>query len=79
MDAVGGHVKWSKPGSERQKLHLIPPMWKRDPNINNYTKQTLWYANPHLEHVHNSWTTLCNLKKEGKEKKLAECEQYNKT
>jgi hypothetical protein len=29
MDAIGGHhVKWSKPGSERQMLHVFSHIWE---------------------------------------------------
>jgi hypothetical protein len=31
MDTIGGHVKWSKPGSEKQRLHVFLHMWKIDP------------------------------------------------
>jgi hypothetical protein len=32
MDAVGEHnIKWSKPGSERHKLHVFSHMWTIDP------------------------------------------------
>jgi hypothetical protein len=32
MDVIGGHhVKWSKPGSDRQRPHVFCCMWKIDP------------------------------------------------
>jgi hypothetical protein len=31
MGVIGGHhVKWSKPGSERQSYHVFSPTWKID-------------------------------------------------
>jgi hypothetical protein len=33
MDGAGDHyAKNSKPGSERQRLHVFYHMWKKDPN-----------------------------------------------
>jgi hypothetical protein len=44
-------------------------MWKTDPKINTYAKQTCSYTNSAVEHVCNRGTALWNSGKKGKEKR----------
>jgi hypothetical protein len=70
MDIIGGHyVKWSKPGSERQRLHVFSHKWKIIQKTKTYTQKQTWsYTNSYVERVCNSGTTLWNLGKGGKGK-----------
>jgi hypothetical protein len=45
-------------------------MWKADPKSNVYTKQPWSHIHLDVEHVCNSGTTIWNLGKEGKEKRM---------
>jgi hypothetical protein len=47
-------------------------MWKIDPKINIYTKTSMTIYNSDVEHVCDSGTTLWNLGKGGKEKRMIE-------
>jgi hypothetical protein len=47
------HVKWSKPGSERQSSLIFSYIWKIDPNI-NISIITYTYIN--TKHISNRGT-----------------------
>jgi hypothetical protein len=51
------HIKWSKPNSERQRLHDFAHMWTTDPNTSiNMTKMGL------LEETKGEWKEEKNYK-----------------
>jgi hypothetical protein len=79
-DTIGGHdFKWSKPGSERQRLHILSHTWKIAPKDKHRHTQKIWsHTNSYVKNVCNSVTVLWNSGKEGKEKKLIEHEQSHK-
>jgi hypothetical protein len=63
------HVKWSKPGSERQRPHEFCHTWKIEPKDKHIHKKQTWsYTNSFVEHVCNSGAILWNLGKEGKKR-----------
>jgi hypothetical protein len=67
MDASGGHhVKGSKPGSDTRRPHDFSHTWKTEPKMNMYTKTSK------IIYKLGCRTTLRNLGKEEKEKRMAE-------
>jgi hypothetical protein len=49
MDAIGGqHVKWSEPGSERQRTNVFPHAWKIDPKDKHIYKIKHDYIQSHM-------------------------------
>jgi hypothetical protein len=56
MDAIRGHhVKWNKPGTGRQRPHILSHMWKTD------TKDKLIHKNKHdhvQAHMQNMFITV---------------------
>jgi hypothetical protein len=79
MDAFGGHnAKWNKSCLERQKPSIFSHTWKIDQKNKHTHKKTWSYTNFFVEHVCNCVTTLWNLEKEEKEKRVIEHQQYCK-
>jgi hypothetical protein len=68
-----------KSGSERQKPYVFSHMWMIDPKDKHIHKNKHDPINSHVEHVCNSETILWNSRKEGKEKRTLEHQQYHKT
>jgi hypothetical protein len=56
----GHHVKWSKPGSERQWTNVLSDMSNTDLK-QTYTQKQTSYTHLHVEHVYNNGTILWNL------------------
>jgi hypothetical protein len=47
----GHHIKWSKPGSERQKLRIFSHTWKIDPKDKHIHKHKHDYIQTHMKNM----------------------------
>jgi hypothetical protein len=51
MDAIWGHVMWSKPGSETQRSHVFFHMWKIEPKDKHIHKTKHDYIQTYMKNM----------------------------
>jgi hypothetical protein len=70
MDGIGTYVKWSKPGSERQRPHVFYYMGKTDTKDEHTHTKTWSYTHLYVEHICSSGFILWNSRDERMEKRM---------